>query len=204
MSLLYFVGIFIGVLVTLIYKNTIFKGEAVPFIMELPSYRMPSIKNVSQLLWEKAKDFLQRAFTVIFLASIIVWLLQNFSFNLHMVKAEESILAEISNMIAPIFKPCGFGDWRITTSLFTGFIAKETVVSSLQVLFAGRSLYEVLSLRAVCSLLIYCLLYTPCIATINAIKQELGTAWALYVLAFQCILAWLLSFITYTLLGLFL
>ena len=204
MSLLYFVGIFIGVLVALIYKNTFFKGEAVPFIMELPSYRMPSIKNVSQLLWEKAKDFLQRAFTVIFLASIIVWLLQNFSFNLHMVKAEESILAEISNMITPIFKPCGFGDWRIATSLFTGFIAKETVVSSLQVLFAGRSLYEVLSLRAVCSLLIYCLLYTPCIATINAIKQELGTAWALYVLAFQCILAWLLSFITYTLLGLFL
>ena len=204
MSALYFLGILFGVIVALIYKNTFFKGEAVPFVMELPSYRMPSIKNVSQLLWEKAKDFLQRAFTVIFLASIVIWLLQNFSFDLSMVNQEESILASIASTISFIFKPLGFGDYRIVTSLLTGFIAKESVVSSLQVLFTSKTLLEFLSIRSTISLLIYCLLYTPCIATINAIKQELGSAMALYVLIFQCIIAWLLSFITYSFLGLFL
>ena len=199
MSVLYFLGILVGIIVALLFKNTMFKGEPVPFIMELPSYRMPSLKSVSQLLWEKAKDFLQRAFTVIFMASIVIWFLESFSFNLDFVNnTEESILSNIATIISPIFKPLGFEDWRITVSLITGFLAKETVVSTLQVLLPV-SITSFLPASSAISLLVFCLLYTPCVATIAAIKRELGNKYAVFVIIFQCILAWLLAFITHLL-----
>ena len=197
MSALYFLGILVGIIVALLFKNTMFKGEPVPFVMELPSYRMPSLKSVSQLLWEKAKDFLQRAFTVIFMASIVIWFLESFSFNLDFVNnTEESILSNIATLISPIFKPLGFEDWQITVSLITGFLAKETVVSTLQVLLPV-SITSFLPSSSAISLLVFCLLYTPCVATIAAIKRELGSKYAVFVIIFQCILAWLLAFITH-------
>lgn len=190
---LYFLGIAVGVITALIFKNTMFKGEAVPFVMELPNYRMPGVKNVAQLLWEKAKDFLQRAFTVIFVATIVIWFLQNFNLHFSMVSnTEESILAGVSGIVAPIFKPLGFGDWRICTALVTGFLAKESVVSTLTVLFGTTTaLQAVLSPGAAAALLVFCLLYTPCVAAIASVKQELGGKWAVGVALEQCGIAWI-------------
>ena len=192
---LYFLGIVVGILVALIMKKTMFRGEAVPFVMELPNYRMPALKNVAQLLWDKAKDFLQRAFTIIFLATIVIWFLQSFDLHLRMVEdSRDSILALISGVIAPIFGPLGFGDWRISTALFTGFIAKESVVSTLTVLLGGAMVTELLTVGAAAPLLVFCLLYTPCAAAIASVKQELGATWALGVVFLQCAVAWICAF----------
>ena len=190
---LYFLGILVGILAALLFKKTLFKGEPVPFVMELPNYRMPGAKNVIQLLWEKAKDFLQRAFTVIFLATIIIWFLQTFDFHFNMVAdSQNSILASIAGLIAPIFAPLGFGDWRISTALISGFMAKESVVSTLSVLIpSNAALTQLLSPVSALALLVFCLLYTPCVAAIASIKRELGGKWACFVVAEQCIVAWL-------------
>lgn len=190
---LYFLGIIIGIVTAMVYKKTMFKGNAVPFVMELPNYRMPGMKNVAQLLWEKAKDFLQRAFTVIFIATIIIWFLQNFSLHLSMVtNAEDSILAAVSGFVAPLFAPLGFGDWRICTALVTGILAKESVVSTLTVLFGTTAaLQAVLTPGSAAALLVFCLLYTPCIAAIASVKQELGGKWALGVALEQFAIAWI-------------
>ena len=194
---LYLLGIIFGILVALLFKKTLFKGEAVPFVMELPNYRLPTLKNTSQLLWEKAKDFLQRAFTIIFLATIIVWFLQSFSINFTLVEdSKDSILALISSVLVPIFKPIGLGDWRICTSLITGFIAKESVVSTMEILFAGQ-VAQILTKAAAGSLLIFSLLYTPCVAAVSSIKRELGGKWALGVVLWQCTIAWVASFLFY-------
>ncbi len=196
---LYFLGIFMGIIVALVSKNTVFKGEAVPFVMELPNYRMPGLKNVARLLWEKAKDFLQRAFTVIFVATIVIWVLQNFNMHFGMVRdSQESILAVIAGYIAPLFGPLGFGDWRISTSLITGFMAKESVVSTLTVLFGStESLHAVLTPAAAASLLVFCLLYTPCVAAIASVRRELGAAWAARVVLLQCAIAWICAFLVH-------
>ncbi len=195
MVALYFTGIVTAVLVAMISKNTVFKGEAVPFVMELPNYRMPGAINVARLLWDKAKDFLQRAFTVIFLATIAVWFLQTFDFGLNIVEdSRNSILAVIAGAIAPVFKPLGFGDWRISTALITGFMAKESVVSTLTVLFGGESISSALTPVSAAALLAFCLLYTPCVAAIAAIRRELGSKWALTIVAGQCLIAWLAAF----------
>lgn len=192
MAILYFTGILAGILIALLFKKTLFKGEAVPFVMELPNYRLPAAKNVMLLLWDKAKDFLQRAFTVILLGTIVVWFLQSFDIHLSLVSdSKDSMLAHISGLFVPLFKPVGLGDWRICTSLITGFIAKESVVSSMGILF-GDVQAAISSLTAA-SLLVYSLIYTPCIAAITSIRRELGTKWALWVVIWQCVLAWLLA-----------
>ena len=199
MTGLYFLGIVVGILVALVFKSTIFKGEAVPFVMELPNYRMPGLKNVVQLLWEKAKDFITKAFTVILLATIIVWFLQSFDFRLNLVTdSSESIMAKISSLIAPIFRPIGLGDWRIVTSFISGFMAKESVVSTMEILF-GTEITVALTKQAAISMLVFSLLYTPCVAAIAAIKRELGAKWAITVVFFQCAIAWLFSLIVYQL-----
>jgi ferrous iron transport protein B len=197
MVALYFGGMAVGVLMALLFGKTVFKGDAVPFVMELPNYRMPGIKNVAQLLWEKAKDFLQRAFTVIFMATIVIWFLQNFDMHLNIVAdSQDSILAAVAGGIAPVFRPMGFGDWRISTSLITGFLAKESVVSTLSVLFGGTAeLAAVLTPAAAASLLVFCLLYTPCVAAVASIKRELGTKWAAGVVVCQCVIAWIAAFL---------
>ena len=202
MVALYFGGIAVGILVAMIAKNSIFKWDAVPFVMELPNYRMPGAKNVLQLLWDKAKDFLQRAFTVIFLATIIVWFLTTFSPHLNMVtESKDSILAGIAGVIAPVFAPLGFGDWRISTALITGFIAKESVVSTLSILFGTTTaLTSLISTKAAAALLVFCLLYTPCIAAIASIRRELGQKWAIGVVILQCAIAWVCAFAMYHLL----
>ena len=202
MVALYFGGIAVGILVAMIAKNSIFKGDAVPFVMELPNYRMPGAKNVLQLLWDKAKDFLQRAFTVIFLATIIVWFLTTFSPHLNMVtESKDSILAGIAGVIAPVFAPLGFGDWRISTALITGFIAKESVVSTLSILFGTTTaLTSLISTKAAAAVLVFCLLYTPCIAAIASIRRELGQKWAIGVVILQCAIAWVCAFAMYHLL----
>ena len=189
---LYFTGIIIGILCALISKGTMFKGEAVPFVMELPNYRMPGAKNVAMLLWDKAKDFLQRAFTVIFIASIVVWFLQTFDFRLNIVSdSHDSMLAVIAGFIAPVFAPLGFGDWRISTSLIAGFMAKESVVSTLTVLLGGtEDITALLSPLAAISLLVFCLLYTPCVAAVASINRELGGKWAAGIVVWQCAVAW--------------
>ena len=199
MVALYFGGIAVGILVAMIAKNSIFKGDAVPFVMELPNYRMPGAKNVLQLLWDKAKDFLQRAFTVIFLATIIVWFLTTFSPHLNMVtESKDSILAGIAGVIAPVFAPLGFGDWRISTALITGFIAKESVVSTLSILFGSTAaLTSLISTKAAAALLVFCLLYTPCVAAIASIRRELGQKWAIGVVILQCAIAWICAFLVY-------
>lgn len=195
---LYFLGIAAGILVALISKNTAFKGEAVPFVMELPNYRMPGAKNVAQLLWDKSKDFLQRAFTVIFAASIVIWVLQTFDFHLNVVSdSQNSILAVVAGFAAPLFKPIGFGDWRIVTALIAGIMAKESVVSTLSVLFGASGVNAVLSPLSALSLLVFCLLYTPCVAAIAAIRRELGGKWAAGIVIGQCVIAWLLAGIVY-------
>ena len=197
MILLYLTGIAVGILTALIAKNTVFKGEAVPFVMELPNYRMPGAGNVLRLLWEKAKDFLQRAFTVILLATIVVWFLRTFNFSLGIVSdAKDSILALVAGVIAPILIPLGLGDWRIATALITGFMAKESVVSTLQVLFGRTNLTTVLSSPAAAALLVFCLLYTPCVAAIAAVRRELGGKTAMEMVLLQCGIAWVCALLT--------
>ncbi|MGE9900750.1 ferrous iron transport protein B [Mitsuokella multacida] len=199
MIVLYFGAMLVGILVAYLGKNTIFKGEAVPFVMELPNYRMPGRRNVMQLLWEKSKDFLERAFSVIFIATIVIWFLQTFNFRLDMVTdSSESMLAAVAGVIAPIFAPLGFGDWRISTALISGFMAKESVVSTLGVLFGTSSISTVLTPLSAASLLAFCLLYTPCVAAITSVKRELGTMWAIWVVIFQCVVAWIVAFIVHT------
>ena len=199
MILLYVIGILIGILTAVIMKKTAFRGEAVPFVMELPNYRMPSPKNVGQLLWEKAEDFLQRAFTVIFAATIVVWFLRSFDLHFNLVTdSSASMLASAAGFIAPIFKPLGFGDWRISTALITGFMAKESVVATLQVLIGNTAeLMQILTPLSCISLLVFCLLYTPCIAAIAAVRRELGGKWAFGIVVFQCLVAWLFAWVTY-------
>ncbi|MGI6281687.1 MAG: ferrous iron transport protein B [Oscillospiraceae bacterium] len=199
MVILYFTGILVGILMALLMRGTMFKGEAVPFVMELPNYRMPGAKNVAQLLWEKAKDFLQRAFTVIFVATIIIWFLQTFDLRFNIVSdSKDSILAVIAGWIAPIFAPLGFGDWRISTALITGFMAKESVVSTLTVLFgSSTALATLLTPLSAVSLLVFCLLYTPCVAAIASVKRELGGKWAAGVVIGQCVIAWLMAGLVY-------
>ena len=189
---LYFLGILIGVAVAFLLKGTVFRGEAVPFVMELPNYRLPGLKNVAQLLWEKARDFLQRAFTVIFLATIVIWFLQNFDLQLSLTSdAQNSILALLAGWIAPLFAPLGFADWRISTALITGFMAKESVVSTLVVLFGSEAaLAAALQPAAAAPLLVFCLLYTPCVAAVASVKRELGGKWAAIMVAEQCLIAW--------------
>ena len=195
MAGLYLLGILVGILAACLYKNTLFKGEPVPFVMELPNYRLPGAKNVGQLLWEKAKDFLQRAFSVILLATIVVWFLQSFDLHLNMVKdSADSILAMAAGFLVPIFKPVGLGDWKICTALISGFMAKESVVSTLEVLFAG-GIAGVLSPLSAASLLVFSLLYTPCVAAIASIRRELGGKWALGVVFWQCAVAWICALI---------
>ena len=196
---LYVGGIAMGILTATLMKGSLFKGEPIPFVMELPNYRMPGLKNVSQLLWEKAKDFLQRAFTVIFVATIAIWFLQSFDMRLNMVSdSQNSILAAVAGGIAPIFKPLGFGNWEISTALITGFMAKESVVSTLSVLFGSTQvLTAVLAPAGAAALLVFCLLYTPCVAAVAAIKQELGGKWAAAVVIGQCAIAWLAAFVVH-------
>lgn len=203
MTGLYLLGILVGILVAFLYKGTLFKGEPVPFVMELPNYRLPSPKNVGQLLWEKAKDFLQKAFSVILIATIVVWLLQSFDIHFNMVEdSGGSILAGISGLLVPLFKPLGLGDWRICTSLISGFMAKESVVSTLEVLF-GTDIGTVLSPVAAAALLTFSLLYTPCVAAIAAIKRELGMKWAVGVVIWQCAIAWAAALIVKLVVGIF-
>ena len=203
MSGLYVLGILIGTLIAFLYKGTLFKGKPVPFVMELPNYRMPGAKNVGQLLWEKAKDFLERAFTVIFLATIVIWCLQTFDTRLNVVTdSQDSLLAMLAGVIAPVFAPLGFGDWRICTALLTGFMAKESVVATLTVLTDGISITSLLTPLAAAALLVFCLLYTPCVAAITSIKRELGGKWAALVVVMQCAIAWLCAFAVYTIGGL--
>ena len=193
---LYVVGILIGILVALIIRKTLFKGEAVPFVMELPNYRMPALKNVLQLLWEKAKDFLQRAFTVIFVATIVIWFLQ--SFDLHFNLTADSQNSILAGLIAPVFAPLGFGDWRISTALISGFMAKESVVSTLSVLTGSMDvIHKILTPASALSLLIFCLLYTPCVAAVSSVKRELGSKWALVVVVGQCVVAWIMAALVY-------
>ena len=205
MIALYVFGIVMGIVMALIFKKTTFKGEAVPFVMELPNYRLPGAKNVLHLLWDKAKDFLQRAFTVIFLATILIWFLQNFDTGLNMVSdSQNSILALFAGALAPIFVPTGFGDWRIVTALISGFMAKESVVSSLTVLFGStEALQSTLTAVGAGSLLVFCLLYTPCVAAIASVKRELGGKWATFMVIGQCVIAWLAAFAVYQI-GMFL
>jgi ferrous iron transport protein B len=187
---LYLLGIVSGILVALIYKKTLFKGEAVPFVMELPNYRLPSPHNVLQLLWEKAKDFLQRAFSVILIATIVVWFLQSFDFRFNLAAdSRDSILAVLAGFIAPVFKPVGLNDWRVVTSLISGFMAKESVVSVMELLFTN-GVQEIGKLAAA-SMLVFSLLYTPCVAAIASIKREMGRQWAIYVVLLQCGIAWI-------------
>ena len=196
---LYFTGILVGILVACLMRGTLFKGEAVPFVMELPNYRLPGVKNVGQLLWEKAKDFLQKAFTIIFVATIVIWFLQTFDTHLNIVTdSQNSILAVISSFIAPVFKPLGFGDWRISTALITGFMAKESVVSTLTILFGStQALQTVLTPLTALALLVFCLLYTPCVAAIASVKRELGAKWAFGVVVNQCVIAWIMALLVH-------
>ena len=205
MMSLYVLGILTGIVVALVLKRTLFRGEAVPFVMELPNYRLPVALNVWHLLWDKAKDFLTRAFTVIFLASIIVWLLQTFDFHLQMVPAEEasrSMLAQISSLVAPVFQPLGCGDWRVVTALVCGLLAKEVVVSTLSTLFAGVAITSVFSPDVAYSLLVFCLLYTPCMAAMATIRRELGTRWMLFIMVGQCVVAWLMAYLVHLIISL--
>ena len=199
MIALYFGGILMGILMALLMGHTMFSGEAVPFVMELPNYRLPGAKNVGHLLWDKAKDFLQRAFTVIFLATMVIWFLQSFNLHLNMVSdSRDSILAMVAGVIAPVFAPMGLADWRISTALITGFLAKESVVSTLSILFGSTAtLTSGITPLSAASLLVFCLLYTPCVAAIASIKRELGGKWAVGVVIIQCIIAWIAAFLVY-------
>ena len=198
-TILYFLGIILGIMAALLYKKVLFKGEAVPFVMELPNYRMPSAGNVVHLLWEKAKDFLQRAFSVIFMASIIVWILQSFDPRLNLVSDQkDSILAMLSGWIVPVFRPLGLGDWRICTSLISGFMAKESIVSVLEVLFGSGGVQGAMTTLGAVSLLVFSLLYTPCVAAVASIGREMGKKWAVFVVLWQCFVAWICAFLIHT------
>ena len=194
---LYFTGIVFGILAAFLYKSTLFTGSAVPFVMELPNYRLPGLRNVVQLLWEKAKDFLQRAFSVILIATVIVWFLKSFDFHFNLVVNEQdSILAFLAGIIAPLFRPLGLGDWKICTSLISGFMAKESVVSVLEVLFQGNGgVGAAMSALSAGCLLVFSLLYTPCVAAVASIKRELGGKWAAGVVLWQCAVAWIAAFL---------
>lgn len=195
MSGLYILGIVVGIIAAFLYKGVLFKGEAVPFVMELPNYRLPSVRNVGQLLWEKAKDFLQRAFSVILVATVVIWFLQSFDFHMNMVaSSEDSILAMLSGIIAPVLAPIGLGSWQICTALISGFMAKESVVSTLEVLFAG-GVTAAMSPLSAASLLVFSLLYTPCVAAIAAVRRELGSKWAVGVVVWQCAVAWIAALV---------
>ncbi len=195
MTGLYLLGIVVAILIALLFKGTIFRGEAVPFVMELPNYRMPGVKNVSQLLWEKAKDFLSKAFSVILIATIIVWFLQSFDWHFNIVSdSAESIMAMISGWLVPVFVPLGLGDWRIVTSLISGFMAKESVVSTMEILF-GSGIQAALTTVSAATMLVFSLLYTPCVASIAAVRRELGVRWAVGVVIWQCIVAWVVAFV---------
>jgi ferrous iron transport protein B len=202
---LYVLGIVTGILAAFIYKKTLFKGEAVPFVMELPNYRLPSLRNVLQLLWEKAKDFLQRAFSVILIATIVVWFLQSFDFRFNLVEnSQDSMLAALASLIVPIMKPIGLGDWRIVTSLISGFMAKESVVSIMQLLFgAEEGLTATIGALTAVSILVFSLLYTPCVAAIASIRREMGRKWTLFVVLWQCSIAWAVTFIVRLIMMLF-
>ena len=190
---LYLLGIIVGILIAMLYKRTIFKGEAVPFVMELPNYRLPGAMNVLKLLWDKAKDFLQRAFTVIFISTIVIWFLKNFDYQLNMVEnTGDSILAMISGWIAPLFAPVGMNDWRIVTSLITGFLAKESVVSTMGIVYGDSLLASMTGLTAA-SMLIFSLLYTPCVAAVVSIRRELGWKWSSGIVIGQCLVAYAVS-----------
>jgi ferrous iron transport protein B len=199
MTGLYLLGIIMGILVAFIYKKFLFKGEAVPFVMELPNYRLPSFKSTIQLMWEKAKDFLQKAFSVILIATIIVWFLQSFDYRFNLVTdSANSMMAFIANGLAPLFSPIGLGDWRICTSLISGFMAKESVVSTLEILYSNQGgITAVMTPVAAGAMLIFSLLYTPCVASVSSIKRELGTRWAVAVVIWQCLIAWLVAFLYY-------
>ena len=203
MILLYLLGILIGIAAALIMNQTVFRGKPVPFVMELPNYRLPSLKSVALLLWEKAEDFLQRAFTVIFLATIVIWFLQSFDIRLNVVAdSADSLLALIGRWIAPVFAPLGFADWRCATSLISGFIAKESVVSTLQILLGGAALSTMFTGRSVISFLVFTLLYTPCIAAVTTIRREFGSALkTVGVVMMQCCVAWIVALAVYTLVG---
>ena len=205
MIALYFGGIVMGILMALLLRKTMFSGEAVPFVMELPNYRLPGAKNVAHLLWDKAKDFLQRAFTIIFIATIVIWFLQTFDLHLNVVTdSRDSILAMAAGVIAPVFAPMGFGDWRVSTALITGFMAKESVVSTLSVLFGStETLLSVIAPLSAVSFLVFCLLYTPCVAAVASIKRELGGKWAAGVVVGQCVIAWIAAFVVYLIGSLF-
>ena len=191
---LYILGIIMGILTAFLFKHSLFRGEAVPFVMELPNYRLPSAKNVAQLLWEKSRDFLQRAFSVILIATVVVWFLKSFDFSFNLVSnSHDSMLAAISGLLVPIMRPAGLGDWRIITSLVSGFMAKESVVSVMETLFKD-GLMSIGTLTAV-SMLVFSLLYTPCVAAVAAVKRELGGKWALSVVLWQCAVAWLAAFL---------
>lgn len=200
---MYFIGIIVGILMAFIFKKTLFKGEPVPFVMELPNYRMPGAKNVVHLLWEKAKDFLQKAFSIIFIATILIWFMQNFDIRLNVVAdSRQSILAVLAGMITPLFKPLGFGDWRLVTAILTGVMAKESVVSTISILFGSTiEMVSVISAAGAMSFLVFCLLYTPCVAAIASVKKELGGKWAAYVVVIQCVVAWIAALITYIIAG---
>lgn len=196
---MYLLGIITAILVALIFKKTLFKGEAVPFVMELPNYRMPSLKNVLQLLWDKAKDFLQRAFSVILIATIVVWFLKSFDFSFNLVTdPHNSILAAIAGILVPVMKPLGLGDWRIISSLVTGFMAKESVVATMEILFASEGgVQNVIGTVAAAALLVFSLLYTPCVAAVASIRRELGPKWAVFVVLWQCAIAWVAALIVH-------
>ena len=195
MTGLYLLGIVVGIIAALIYKKTLFKGEPVPFVMELPNYRMPSARSVLQLMWEKAKDFLYRAFSVIMVATIIVWFLQSFDAGLNLVEdSEASIMASVASLFVPIFEPLGLGDWRIVTAFISGFMAKASVIAVLEVLFSG-GVETMIAPLAAGTILIFSLLYTPCAAAIASIKLELGGKWAAFVVVFQCVVAWIAALI---------
>ena len=197
MTGLYLLGIVVGILAALLYRKTLFKGEPVPFVMELPNYRLPSVRNTAQLLWEKAKDFLERAFTVIFMATIVIWFLQSFSPQLQFIEdSSQSILAKLAGLLEPLFRPLGLGDWRICTSLISGVMAKESVVSTMEILFAG-GVASALTTKAAASLLVFSLLYSPCIAAIASVKRELGAKWAAGMVLWQCTVAWICAFVIY-------
>ena len=198
MAGLYLLGILVGILAAFLYNRTLFKGDPVPFVMELPNYRLPGARNVGQLLWEKAKDFLQRAFSIILLASMVIWFLQSFDLQLSLTAdPQDSILAYFAGGVAPLFAPLGFADWRISTALITGFMAKESVVSTLTILYGSSAAFAAaLTPAAAAPLLVFCLLYTPCIAAVASVKRELGGKWATIMVVNQCVVAWLCAFVT--------
>jgi ferrous iron transport protein B len=197
--ILYLSAILVGILIALVFRDLPRKGSPTPFVMELPNYRLPGAKNVGHLLWDKTKDFLQRAFTVIFIASIVIWVLQSFDWRLRLVEPEDSMLASVAGLIAPLFRPLGLGDWRIVTALVTGFLAKESVVATLEVLNVTASMTALTAIP----MLAFCLLYTLCVAAIAAVKRELGGKWAAGVVVFQCQVAWLVAWLAYLVAGLF-